>query len=471
VPGRSGCVIGADVLATSDARVIIFTPGADPTIPLASSDAADAAEAYAGLVEGLARLGWPGVVVRDLDAAIELIRTSPVQAVVMDARRHPNGALQAADRLRRALHPRQTPILGLGAAVHGAELLDRFDLAMGGEIHPAQAAMRLDQLVRAAVAEEELALRSETFANRLMSPLRATMSQEPLQVLTVGEPAPKFLALNHDLRLHGVETTGAFTAYTAFDYLHEKRFDAVILWSGETHAEALSIAGGMRRNTRLFHIPTILAVRPGVEIAAADAYHRGLSDVVSAHTPAPETALRVVAMARRYRRETAIRDALDLSRFGGLMESATGLFTRDLFAAHLARLAAAAGARRRPLTVAVLRIADRPDAVRARARGWLDRAVPQIGSMIGRLVRAEDTAARLASDVFALALPAATAAAGRITAERIAAVIACTAFEADDETPPFAVDFDIGVAQLEPGESAAHALERAANGALSRAVG
>lgn len=100
----------------------------------------------------------------------------------------------------------------------------------------------------------------------------------------------------------------------------------------------------------------------------------------------------------------------------------------------------------------------------------MDRAVPQIGSMIGRLVRAEDTAARLASDVFALALPAATAAAGRITAERIAAVIACTAFEADEETPPFAVDFDIGVAQLEPGESAAHALERAAHGALSRAA-
>ena len=457
-------------MTTSDARVIIFTPGADATASLSASDAAAAAEGYAGLVEGLARLGWPCVVVRDLSAAIDLIRVSPVQAVLMDVRRHPASAIHAADSLRAALAPRQTPILGIGAAIHGAEILGRFDLAMGPDLHPAQAALRLDQLARSAVAEEELALRSETFASRLLAPLQARASDEPIQILTVGEPAPRFLALTHDLRQMGVETTGAFTAYTAFDYLHERPFDAVVLWSGDTHAEALSIAGGMRRNTRLFHIPTVLFLRPGVEIAAADAYHRGLSDVVSAQTPAGETAARVLAMARRFRHETAIREALDLSRFGGLMESATGLFTRDLFAAHLARLASAAAVRRRPLTVAVLRISDRPDALRARAHGWLDRAVPQIGSMIGRLVRAEDTAARLASDVFALALPAATAAAGRITAERIAAVIACTAFEADDETPPFAVDFDIGVAQLEPGESAAHALERAARGALSRAA-
>ncbi len=427
-------------------------------------------EGFSVLIEGLARLGWPAVVVRDLKAAMELIRQSPVQAIVVDARTDPVGASHVALALKAALAPRQLPIMGLGAAIQGQAVLDAFDLSLGADLHPAQAAMRLDAMARSAVAEEELALRSLTFANRLQTPLRPTVSDAPIRILTIGEPAPKFLALTHDLRELGVETTGAFTAYTAFDYLHESNFDAVVLWSGDTHAEALSIAGGMRRNTRLFHIPTILSLRPGAEVQIAEAYHRGLSDIVNAHTPAQELATRVFAMARRYRHEASIRDALDLSRFGGLMESSTGLFTRDLFAAHLGRLENAAQVRRRPLTVAVMRIADRPDALRARSQGWLDRAIPQIGSMIGRLVRAEDTAARLASDVFALALPAATAAAGRVTAERIAAVIACTAFEADEENPPFTVDFDIGVAQLEHGESAASALERAARGALSRAV-
>ena len=73
--------------------------------------------------------------------------------------------------------------------------------------------------------------------------------------------------------------------------------------------------------------------------------------------------------------------------------------------------------------------------------------------MIGRLVRAEDTVARLAPEVFALALPATPQTAARAAAERIAAVIGCTAFEAGEKRPAFVVDFDIGVAEVEPGET------------------
>ncbi|WP_371514682.1 diguanylate cyclase domain-containing protein [Brevundimonas denitrificans] len=81
--------------------------------------------------------------------------------------------------------------------------------------------------------------------------------------------------------------------------------------------------------------------------------------------------------------------------------------------------------------------------------------------MVSRLVRAEDTAARLAPEVFALALPATRGAAARLTAERIAAVIGCTAFDAGPERPPFVVEFEVGSAELQPGESPASLLERA----------
>ena len=107
----------------------------------------------------------------------------------------------------------------------------------------------------------------------------------------------------------------------------------------------------------------------------------------------------------------------------------------------------------------MLKVAERPEVTVARAGGWLDRAIPQIGAMIGRLVRAEDTAARLGPEVFALALPATSLSAARLTGERIAAVIACTAFEAGPERQPFVAEFDIGVAEVIPGESAARALE------------
>jgi two-component system cell cycle response regulator PopA len=144
------------------------------------------------------------------------------------------------------------------------------------------------------------------------------------------------------------------------------------------------------------------------------------------------------------------------------MDAATGLFTRDLFAGHLMRLALSAQARNRPLSVCVLKVAEKADLAAPRAGGWVARAVPQIGSMIGRLVRVEDTAARLAPEVFALALPATPLEAGRVAGERIAAVIGCTAFEAGQGNTPFVVEFDLGVAEVVSPDAVGQALEQAA---------
>ena len=76
-------------------------------------------------------------------------------------------------------------------------------------------------------------------------------------------------------------------------------------------------------------------------------------------------------------------------------------------------------------------------------------------------MRVEDTAALLAPEVFALALPATPGAAGKLAAERIAAVVGCTAFDAGPERSPFVVEFDLGCAEVGPGENPASVLERA----------
>ena len=424
----------------------------------------------APLCDGLDKLGWRTVTARAIGGALAALQDLGIEAAIVDLGDDPAEAFAAAARMKAAYAPRRLPILALGEP-DGSGEAGPFDLVMRPPVHPAQIALRLESLARAAVTEEEFELRAQTLAERGRRLEPPVVDAGPLQILTVGEPAPKFLALSHALRACGAEVTGAFTAYTAFDYLHERPFDAVVLWAGETHAEALSIAAGMRRNTRLFHIPTTLYLRSGSEIGPGEAYDRGVTDLATGETPEDETAHRVVALARTYRRESAIRKALEKARGSGLMDAATGLFTRDLFAAHLARLSAAMHARHRPLSVAVLKISETPETALMRAEGWLDRAIPQIGSMIGRLVRAEDTVARLAPDVFALAFPAASQEAARVAADRIAAVIACTAFDAGEGRTPFTVTFDLGAAELEPGESAARALERAGARAVARRAG
>jgi two-component system cell cycle response regulator PopA len=81
--------------------------------------------------------------------------------------------------------------------------------------------------------------------------------------------------------------------------------------------------------------------------------------------------------------------------------------------------------------------------------------------MVSRLIRTEDTAARLSPEVFALALPATRGPQGRIAADRIAAVISCTAFDAGADRSPFVVEFEVGTAEMQPDESPAEVLTRA----------
>jgi two-component system, cell cycle response regulator PopA len=422
------------------------------------------------LAEGLDRLGWRTITARGPYAALAALADLKIEAAIVEVAGFGEDAPGLVKRLKAACAPRRLPVIAIGEPNPDMEIWS-FDLTLAPPLHPAQAALRLETLVRAAVAEEEFELRLETFADRGH---RLDLPEEPagpLRVLAVGEPAPQFLALSNALARSGAEVVGAFTAYTAFDYLHERPFDAVVLWGGDNDSEALSIAAGMRRNTRLYHVPTLLYLKADTFITMSEVFHKGVSDVASPQTPEADTAKQVVELARSYRRQNAIRRALEKARASGLMDAATGLFTRDLFAAHLARLTATARQRNRPLSIGVLKVADKPELTPIRANGWLDRAVPQIGGMIGRLVRAEDTAARLGPEVFALALPATPQAAALLAAERIVAVIGCTAFEAGDGRPPFVVDFDIGVAQVRPDETAARALERAAAAVLKEQAG
>ena len=426
-------------------------------------------ESVGSLAEGLDRLGWRTVTARTPRAALACVSELQIEAAIFDLAAG-EAVLDLAKQLKAACSPRRLPVLAIGdpdpsLATHG------FDLTMAAPLHPSQAAMRLESLVRLAVAEEEFELRVESFADRGRRLQLPDPDVSPLRILAIGDPAPQFLALSNALTRKGAEVVGAFTAYTAFDYLHEKAFDGVVLWAGENPHEALSIASGLRRNTRLFHTPALLYMRHGSYITTAEAYHRGVSDVASPETLEEETARRVLELARNHRRLFAVRNSLEAARGSGLMDPATGLFTRDLFAIHLARVAQAARIRNRPFSVCILRVAEKPELAAARADGWMARAIPQIGSMIGRLVRVEDTAARLASEVFALALPATPLHAARTAGERIAAVISCTAFEAGGGNPPFVVDFDIGAAEVSSPDGVGRALEAAASEALSARVG
>ena len=425
---------------------------------------AGADDSLDSLCEGLDRLGWRTLTARNLDAAVLALEDLTIDAAVVDTTLLDASAIT---RLRSSTDARYLTVLGVGTPVGSG--LNGCDLTLSRVPHPAQAAMRLEQMTRAAVAEEEFVLRQATFGQHGVALAAPDLESAPLNILTAGAADRRFLALSNALVKLGAEVVAAPTPYTAFDYLHERAFDAAVLWGDRSHAPALAIAAGMRRNTRLYHIPLTLYLRDEEAGGAlGDLYRRGFADVADPATPEEDAAARVVALARNHRRQQGLRQALDAVRDSDLMDAATGLFSRDLFASHLSRLVDGARVRSRPLSIGVLRVAGREVLDELRAGGWLEKAMPQVGAMVSRLVRVEDTAARLSSETFALALPATDEASARVTAERIAAVIACTAFDAGRNRSPFVVELDVGVAQLSAEDTALTLLERAAAG-LTRA--
>lgn len=413
------------------------------------------------LSEALDRLGLRTLSAYSPDAAVAALQDLAIEAVLVDDATQTQSP-DLVRQLRAAAAPRRVPVI----LARQDELYDipaGWDMVFTRDAHPQQIALTVDHMVRACVAEEEYDTRCQTF-NISAQEVDALMEdQAPLALLSIGKPDPEYLALSHALKDRGVEITAALSSYSAFDYLHDKTFDAVLLWGGDQAAESLSIASGMRRNTRLYHTPVLLRVTGTAEFDLGEAYLRGVNDIANARAGTEEICDRLLRLARVNRRQTTIRKTLETMRHSPKMDKGTGLFGRDLFAAHLGRLSKAAVERNRPLSICVLRIADTPEIVRARQRKLIDRAVPQIGSMIARLVRAEDSASRLSNEVFALALPATSLEAARNVGERIAAVIGCTAFDSGQGKPPYVVEFDVGAAQILENEPVTAALNRAAD--------
>lgn len=413
----------------------------------------------------LDRLGLRTISAMAAEAGCAALADLPIEAVII----HESGGNDWPDndwpdiagQLRAAAWPRRIPVIMMRNDDQH-RVPDGWDMVFTRDAHPQQIVVSVEHLVRACVAEEEYDTRRETFKVDLQSLDIILENQEPLAVLSVGQPEAEYLALTHSLREQGVEVTAALSSYSAFDYLHDKTFDAVLLWGGAQPAESLAIAAGMRRNTRLYHTPVLLRLNTQGEIDVGDAFMRGVNDIAPPKARIAEVTDRLVRLARAHRRQLTIRRTLESMRHHAQMDKGTGLFGRDLFAAHLAHLSKAAAERNRHLSICVLKIAETPEVARARSRGMFDKAVPQIGSMVGRLVRAEDSAGRLSNDVFAIALPATTAIAARNVGERISAVVSCTAFDSGQGKPPYVVEFIVGAAQIRPGEPAAEALMRAA---------
>ena len=322
-------------------------------------------------------------------------------------------------------------LIGVLPAKTAPEITALFDTALFSPAHPAQITMRIKALQRLASMQDELKLRRSTLFNafNIAPPPANDARLRPPKILFVGKPAPEFMTIIHALQEKSAEVVAAFTSFTAFDYLHEQDFDAVVLAAFESQEPALTITATMRRNSKLYHTPTLMLSKSKKGANAGRAYEMGVNDILISGAPTEEISGRILELANYHRAHDQMKT--DFGAIGGAacLDAATGLYNAAFIGAHFENHCNAQTA---PLSMAVFKVIGAkgktlsPEQIRI--------AAPQIGTMLRSLVRVEDCAARLAPDSFAVLFPGESAKNAQIAADRIGEIIACTGFDGAEKT-------------------------------------
>jgi two-component system cell cycle response regulator PopA len=339
---------------------------------------------------------------------------------------------------------------------NGLARLPHFTGAIALDAAPRLLAVQVEAALRDALAREERSRRAATAAE-LSVRAPAPGEARKLKALYIGAPSAMFLSLERALSEQGGLVAAAFSSYAGFDHLHDEPFDAVVLNGAHDPMTAISLCAALRRNTSLYHLPTMVVTGPGDDKTANAAIDRGAAAVVGANEAfAPSLGWLFEAIRRERSRRGAEHESRALrDRMG---DPRTGLFRRAAFDAHLGRLASDHHMSGRPLALALLRVCPAIGAREPGPEAW-KRGFDEIASLTGRLIRETDSGAGVGQDLIAVAMPATDARHARRITERVASVAECTAFAAGEGAGGPLV-FEQSCAELKAGESGAAMLAR-----------
>lgn len=349
---------------------------------------------------------------------------------------------------------RQLPRL---AIADGSEIPEGLDAWLRPPVAANQIASRLRALVRLKVMEDIVRRRraaAEVFGHDDFVALEE--SGRPT-VLFVGEASSRFLDLRHALSRADADVVAAFSSYSAFDYLHERAFDAVVLNATTRQEMAFTISSAMRRNARLYHTPVLLLSRSNRQEEADEAFARGVSDILPWDADEAEIRERVLRLASERQRRRRARAQLDACRATKTLDADSGLFKARFGLAHLQDLLNAGEKSHRPTGLVLMRLGAPSE---QQSDAAIRSARIQFASMLRHLLRAEDCPVAMAGDVYAAILPSTHLDGADSVAERIRAIAECTAFEGDDPLKAFRLTVETGTAEARGSETAEALIER-----------
>lgn len=391
----------------------------------------DDVDGSVGMVEHLRAL-MLGVKITTYDGdALQNLPFEPPSAVLCFLSDYIEKAPEIVAQIRAHYAPRDFPILG--RLMRKTDGDHPFDSVLYAPVHPVQVAHRMASLIRLGQMEAEIIRRMETMRDSFGESvtLSPDINRAPFQILFIGKADPAYMAVVNALQNKNAEVVAAFTSFSAFDYLHDRRFDAVVMNARGGNEPAMTISDTMRRNPRLTHVPTLLLIDEEGFQDEDMAYRHGVNDLIDSDACALEISGRILELANSYRLHEKLKS--DFSDFGtpSCMDQQTAVFNKAFFTAHLKRVSQECREQRLPLSILTIKL--KPQADGSLAADVMDIALSKCIRLVAGIVRMQDIVARLDRDMVAVAFPEERRGDVEIIAGRIRELIANAAFDTPHE--------------------------------------
>jgi len=304
-----------------------------------------------------------------------------------------------------------------------------FDSTLFAPMHASQIANRVNAMIRLGMMDGEISRCLETLREDFGATpnIRDMSPDRKFRVLFIGKASPSFMIIINALQDKGVEVTAAFTSFSAFDYLHGDPFDAVVMNALDHSEPAFSISEAMRRNSKLYHTPTLFLVNGSTFTDYDAAYQRGARDIIDQDADAEEISGRILELANYHRiHEQMKSDFLTIANDAS-GDTSSKAYSQAFMRAHLPRVLRDAAELEVPVTLLGLKLTS--ECVGEVTKEAIDSAFNQTADLINSLVRMQDVVCRWDDDKFVLAFFDTDRLQAEIALKRINALLACTVYD------------------------------------------
>ena len=330
----------------------------------------------------------------------------------------------------RGHYAKKTPPI-IGAVLRPTSApTDHFDSVLFAPVHSSQIANRVDSMIRLSEMEAEILRRIETLRDDFGQDVSLNSDDltRPFRILFIGKASPGFMIVINALQEKNVETVAAFTSFSAFDYLHDRQFDAVVMNAIAQPEPALTISETMRKNSKLYHVPTLFLVEAEEFQYTDAAYEHGARDLVPVDAELDEISGRILELANYHRIHEELKDTFGSLGGPECLDEESGVFNAAFFGAHMQRVSDDCYKKGQSLSVLAIKpeIIDGEDI----ASIFVNAGIVKIGAMLKNIVRMQDIVARFDGNAFLLAFPGADENVVTGILDRVENLVSSVAFDA-----------------------------------------